>query len=145
MWKGDGKLKDDNRGSPLKDNNHEKFVQNIVAGLSQREAYMESYPRSRKWKVSAVDSNASTLFTKLQQRYAELMDEHKKKALWTRERAIEELLNLLEDSKKDKNYTGRHNAIKELNTLEDLYPKQKNEVEIKGKLPELFRGLKDEL
>jgi hypothetical protein len=131
MWKGDGKLKDDNRGSPkgpLKNKNYEKFVQNVISGMSQRKAYIDAYPKAAKWKEQTTDSRASELFRKIIGRYNELMEEHKAKALWTRERAVEELLSMLEDSKKDKNFTGRHNAIKELNTLEDIYPRDgKNE------------------
>lgn len=32
----------------------EKFCRGIVGGLSQTEAYRQAYPRSTKWKVSAV-------------------------------------------------------------------------------------------
>jgi phage terminase small subunit len=56
--------------------NQEKFVQELIAGNSQRVAYRIAYPKSVNWKDSAVDSNASTLFAnaKVLQRYNEIHD-----------------------------------------------------------------------
>ena len=52
----------------------EKFVQEIVKGKSQREAYRTAYPKSRNWKDSSVDCRASTLLknAKVMQRLQEL-------------------------------------------------------------------------
>ena len=54
----------------------EKFVQELVKGKSQREAYKEAYEKSRLWKDTAVDTQASILFknSKVLERYNELMD-----------------------------------------------------------------------
>lgn len=50
------------------------FVQNLVKGMSQREAYRVAFPNSKKWKDNVVDSKASELFKngEIQERYAEL-------------------------------------------------------------------------
>ncbi len=103
----------------------EKFVQELVKGKSQRQAYKAAYDAS-KMKDSTIDRRASELFgnSEVKARYNELIQTGSKKALWTRERAINELVEMLDDSKDDKNYAGRYNAIKELNTLGDLYPKE---------------------
>ena len=53
----------------------ERFVQELIKGKSQREAYKIAYPASKKWKKdNAVDSKASQLFNdaKIKQRYEEL-------------------------------------------------------------------------
>lgn len=52
------------------------FVAELVKGKSQRAAYRIAYPSSIKWKDSAVDSKASTLFrqAKARERYDELLD-----------------------------------------------------------------------
>ena len=52
----------------------EKFVQNIVKGMSQREAYKNSYDAS-KMKDATIDSKASILFKedKIRIRYEELI------------------------------------------------------------------------
>lgn len=52
----------------------ESFVQALIRGETQRKAYREAYPASRKWKDSVVDSKASTLLAngKVKERYEEL-------------------------------------------------------------------------
>lgn len=140
----------------------EKYVQGLVAGLSQRKAYRVAYPSSNKWKDATVDNKASALLREdeILARYNELMDEHKAKALWTREEAVSTLKWLVERSissidEQDEGYVrqGTSNAlvaaIKELNELELLYPikakqVQKLDAEInkddtqENKLEELF-------
>jgi len=109
----------------------ELYVRGLISGLSQREAYRRAYPSSSEWKDTAVDSTASTLLksAKVFQRYNDLMSEHNHKALWTREKAVNELLFLLEHSKQEIKDIGLEasnkgafiDAIKELNKLERVY------------------------
>lgn len=40
----------------------ERFVHELIKGKSQRQAYKIAYPTSRKWKETAIDSQASRLF-----------------------------------------------------------------------------------
>ena len=125
----------------------EKYVQGLVAGLSQRKAYREAYPNSIEWKDRTVDSRASELLKKgnVLGRYNELMEEHKNKALWTREEAINELkwlyrqaIKSIEDQ--DEGYVRQGTssallgAIQELNKLEDLYPSDKHQIEHIGQV-----------
>lgn len=126
----------------------EFYVQGLISGLSQREAYKRAYPRT-KMKDKTIDEVASKMLKnkKIYTRYAEIMDEHKQKALWTREDAVNTLKWLLNQSiesvkseKFDKGYVrqGTANAIvstvKELNELELLYPLKQAQLErIKGK------------
>ena len=60
----------------------EKFVQALIAGKSQREAYKEAYNATRM-KDATIDSKAYLLFNKdyIRARYNELLEEHKNKAL----------------------------------------------------------------
>ena len=125
----------------------EKYVQGLVTGLSQRKAYREAYPSSKDWKDRTVDSRASELLKKsnVLGRYNELMEEHKSKALWTREEAVNELKWLYKQAIKsieeqDKGYVRQGTssallgAIQELNKLEDLYPSDKHQVEHIGQV-----------
>ena len=67
----------------------ERFIQNIVSGMTQRQAYKEAFQVD--YDENAIDSNASTLFnsTKVQQRYKELMDKLEDEAIMSaRERMI---------------------------------------------------------
>lgn len=61
----------------------EKFVQNIIKGMSQREAYRIAYPKSKTWKDESVDCEACKLFanTKVSQRYKELQERAEDKAI----------------------------------------------------------------
>lgn len=72
----------------------EKFVQNLIDGMSQREAYKLAYPKSLKWKESAIDTQASILFknSKVLERFNLLRDKAASKAIWTREQAINDLV-----------------------------------------------------
>ena len=125
----------------------EKYVQGLVTGLSQRKAYREAYPSSEDLKDRTVDSRASELFKKsnVLGRYNELMEEHKDKALWTREEAVNELKWLYKQAIKsieeqDEGYVRQGTssallgAIQELNKLEDLYPSDKHQVEHIGQV-----------
>lgn len=129
----------------------EKFVQGIISGLSQREAFKQAYDCSNM-KDKTIDERASKLFKeyKVSTRYNELMEEHKNKALWTREEAVNDLKWLKEEAKANIQDTGLKqansnafiNAVKELNALEDLYPKKKQENEQQEKdVAEALRGL----
>ena len=119
----------------------EKYVQGLVAGLSQRKAYQQAY-NTKRMKDATIDNNAYKLMQKneILTRYNELMDEHKAKALWTREEAVSTLKWLVERSissidEQDEGYVrqGTSNAlvaaIKELNELELLYPLKAKQVQ----------------
>lgn len=120
----------------------EKYVQRLVAGLSQRKAYREAYPSSIKWKDATVDNKASALLREgeILARYNELIESHASKALWTREESVNTLKWLINRSVKsieeqDEGYVrqGTSNAlisaIKELNEMELLYPLKAKQVD----------------
>lgn len=54
----------------------EKYVQELIKGKSQREAYRAAYPNSKKWLDKTVDERACRLFNqcKVNARYKELHD-----------------------------------------------------------------------
>lgn len=64
----------------------EKFVQNIVKGMSQREAYKSSY-NAKNMKDDTVDNKACNLFKqdKIRARYEELLKRIEDKAIMTAE------------------------------------------------------------
>jgi hypothetical protein len=124
----------------------EMFVQSLLAGNTKRKAY-EDAGYSMNMDEIKTDIAAQKVFNnpKVQLRYNNLINEHKEKAMWGRERAYKELLELISDSKKDGNYNGRLGAIKELNSLDDLYPKEKKEVDLKVSSSDVFSKLKGAL
>ena len=133
-------------GSVLLTQKQEKYVQGLVAGLSQRQAYIQAYS-TKNMKDTTIDNNAYKLMqnNEISTRYNELMEEHKNKALWTREEAINELKWLYKQAIKsikeqDEGYVRQGTssallgAIQELNKLEDLYPSDKHQVEHIGQV-----------
>lgn len=81
----------------------EKFVQELIKGKSQREAYRIAYPKSKKWKDNSVDVNASKLLknAKVSLRYEKLRNKLIKR---TEEKAIitaEEIIQGITDIAKD--------------------------------------------
>lgn len=70
----------------------ELFVQGIISGLSQRQAYRKAYPSSKKWLDSSVDSKAAVLLqnVKVLSRYRELLKQFSNMSLWSREQAFNE-------------------------------------------------------
>ena len=60
----------------------DKFVQSLVKGKSQREAYYVAYPHSKKWTDNTVDVKACNLFAqgKIKIRYEQIRDKIVQKA-----------------------------------------------------------------
>lgn len=69
----------------------EMFVQGIISGLSQRQAYRQAY-RAEKMSDETVDKKASLLFNKgeVRGRYRELLKQFSNMSLWSREQAFNE-------------------------------------------------------
>lgn len=115
-------------------NKQELYVQGLVSGLSQRKAYINAGYSTQGKSDDYIDQQASKLFanTKVLARYNELMEEHRDKALWTREEAVNTLKWLVDQSVLsiegvDEGYVRKSTAdaiigsIQELNKLENLY------------------------
>ena len=70
----------------------ELFVQGIISGLSQRQAYRQAYPSAKKWRDNVVDNKASELLKngEVLVRYRELLKQFSNMSLWAREQAFNE-------------------------------------------------------
>jgi phage terminase small subunit len=81
----------------------EKYVQELIKGRSQREAYRIAFPSSVKWTDAAVDTQASILFadSKVIERYNELHDRLIKEAedecIITTKEVLKELVDIAKD------------------------------------------------
>lgn len=73
----------------------ERFVQNIVKGMSQRDAYKDAY--AAKYKDEAIDSKACNLFKsdKVQVRYKELIERTVKASIMSAQERKEWLTKVL--------------------------------------------------
>lgn len=87
----------------------EVFVNEMVKGSTQRQAYIKAYPSKKDWKESSLDVEASKLFkkSKVRQRFDELLytarEHEQKNTMWTREESIETLRYVIDINKKDLN------------------------------------------
>lgn len=113
----------------------EKFVQNLLKGMSQREAYKNSYNASNM-KEATIDSNACRLFadSKILARYNELVDKTAKKTIITVQERME-LLTKIAKGEEYETYSGndgelyttptkvdtRMKAIDTLNKMDGVY------------------------
>lgn len=129
----------------------ELFVLKIVEGMSKTDAYKAIYDTSRM-KDKTINKRASELFNQknIQEKYQELMEEIKEESKWTLDRAVDDLIWLKKEAKENIELEGLRqansnaylSAIKELNTLLDLYPKKNNEEDSKeDKLDKIFDSL----
>lgn len=81
----------------------EKFVQELIKGKSQRQAYRTAYPNSKKWKDNVVDVKASELLKngKVSVRYNELrgkvIKRAEEKAIITAEEIIQGIADIAKD------------------------------------------------
>lgn len=80
----------------------EKFIQNIVKGMSQREAYKDAY--KPKYKDEVIDVRACELFksSKVQVRYNELLKRLEDKAIMTAEERMKWLTDVIKGDIKEK-------------------------------------------
>ena len=133
----------------------EIFVQRRIEGYSQTEAYRFAY-NCENMKDKTVIEKASKLMAKdnVRARYEELLNEHKNKALYTREEAVNDLIWIKEKAREDiecrglKQANGGHflKSVNELCQLEALYPtkeenKKDNEEDIAKVLKEALEGI----
>lgn len=76
------------------DNKIEEFIEEIIKGQSQRQAYYKCFPQSYNWKVETVDEKACKLWNsaKVRARYNEILDKSKEKTIITREELLRGLV-----------------------------------------------------
>ena len=102
----------------------ELFVQQLVTGQSQRQAYRKAYPSAKKWKDNVVDNKASELLKngEVSVRYRELLKQFSNMALWSREQAFNEYEWLKNQAKEDIKLQGvrQANSNAFVNALEGM-------------------------
>lgn len=83
----------------------EKFIQNVVSGMSQREAYKNSY-NAENMKDEVIDVKACELFNdgKVKVRYQELMDKLEDEAIMSAKERMKWLTEVINGNIKDTVY-----------------------------------------
>ena len=122
----------------------ELYIQNLIKGLSQRQAYREAYPKSKNWKDKTVDNRASKLFntyevfTRYQELQKEKAEDQRQKNLWSYAQSVKGLMWIIQQSQLDirekgfrqANSTAFINALKELNDLQGLGEQREAKIEL---------------
>lgn len=82
----------------------EKFVQNIIEGMSQRKAYIHAGYSTKNMKESTIDEKACLLFKndKIRTRYNELIEKAQNKAIMTAKERKELLTRISRGEEKEK-------------------------------------------
>jgi phage terminase small subunit len=103
----------------------EKFCQCIADGMTQADAYRQSYSAS-KMSGNSIYSKASELMAdgKISSRVAEIKAQLEEKALWTREDSVRALKSVIEGGRPS-DVTG---AVKELNSMHGYNEPKKMEL-----------------
>ena len=124
----------------------EKFVQELVKGKSQRQAYLASY-NCKRIKDKTIDNLAYRLMQKgeIRARYEELRKESEKGAVLSafemRRKIIEKLSEIAFEDKDDK-FRSRQGQIRAMGMLSDLYALQgmtdHNESGVRIEVPEEY-------
>jgi len=80
----------------------EKFVRNLIQGMSQREAYKNSY-NAENMSDKVIDNEASKLFNshEISMRYKELQDSLDKHTIMTAQERLEYLTGIIKDIQKE--------------------------------------------
>ncbi len=75
---------------------HERFIQNIVKGMTQRQAYRDAFPDNNS-NDKTIDEAASRLFndSKVHARYEELLEELEDKSIMSAKDRMKWLTNLI--------------------------------------------------
>lgn len=120
---------DERRLMPILENaRYEKFVQCLIAGMSQRQAYREAFPASNRWKDKTVDNRASELFREVLGRYKELQEEAQDAAIMTRKERMVALSDIAQNAEKEAD------MIKAIDTLNKMDGDYTSKVELSGEV-----------
>ena len=125
----------------LENARHEKFVQCLISGMSQRLSYRESFPKAKRWKDNTVDSRASELIkaSEVLGRYKELQEEAQDAAIMTRKERMVTLSEIAKNAEKEAD------MIKAIDTLNKMDGDYTSKVELSGSVnSNPYEGLTEE-
>ena len=117
----------------------EKYVQGVLKGLSQRQAYIEAYPNAKKWKEDHIDSQASKTLKipKIFQRYQELQKQTEDEAIMSSKERKKWLTSIIFSGEIDVNgqkvpvnASDRLKALDILNKMDSEYV-EKHDINVK--------------
>lgn len=144
----------------LKNARHERFIQNIVKGMTQRPAYRDAFPDNNA-SDKTIDEMASRLFNddKVHARYIELLQQLEEESIMSAKERMKWLTNVIKNIQRDDVYVknndgedvliGSKNAdintkIKAIDTLNKMDNTYQQNVKISGSINNPFDGMSTE-
>ncbi len=130
----------------------EKFIQGVIDGLTQREAYRQAYD-AENMKDESVDATASKLLKdrKIALRYREILKETSKMFLWSREQSFSEYEWLKDKSKASIEQDGVKKATADafLNSVDGMNKMAFRDLELadkklKAEIEKLYNDMKQD-
>ena len=127
----------------------EKYVNYLVEGMTQRQAYLKAFPQSKKWKDATVDSKASILFAqkKVRARFHELnqivRDNLVKDTIATQQEALEFFTRLMRREEKEQVVASQSRKVvnyDEEGRRTEVSTRDPVIVDIDAKLSDAFKG-----
>lgn len=117
----------------------EKFVRNLIQGMSQREAYKNSYD-AKNMSDKVIDNEASKLFNsrEISMRYKELQESLDKHTIMTAQERLEYLTGIIQGTQKEQgevpaDLNTRLRAIDIMNKMQGEYV-QKIEADVNNEV-----------
>lgn len=135
--------------SVLENARHERFVQNLIKGITQRIAYRDAFPDNNS-NDKTIDEAASRLFndSKVHARYEELLEQLENESIMSAKERMIWLTNVINGTEKETNdrIADLNTKIKALDTLNKMDNTYQQNIKLSGNINNPLVGLtKEEL
>lgn len=131
----------------LENARHERFVQNLIKGITQRIAYRDAFPDNNS-NDKTIDEAASRLFndSKVHARYEELLEQLENESIMSAKERMIWLTNVINGTEKETNdrIADLNTKIKALDTLNKMDNTYQQNVKISGSINNPFENLSEE-
>lgn len=119
----------------------ERYCQLRASGKSQRQAYLEAFPSSRKWKPATVDNKAYALekTNEILARLREINEDNAERAGLSRKNLLDRLEEIINSD--DVMFRG-NDVIKAIEIYADMCGYKVDKADENGQLENLIEGLK---
>lgn len=133
----------------LENARHERFVQNLIKGITQRIAYRDAFPDNNS-NDKTIDEAASRLFndSKVHARYEELLEQLENESIMSAKERMIWLTNVINGREKETNdrIADLNTKIKALDTLNKMDSTYQQNIKVSGNINNPLVGLtKEEL
>ena len=131
----------------LENARHERFVQNLIKGITQRIAYRDAFPDNNS-NDKTIDEAASRLFndSKVHARYEELLEQLENESIMSAKERMIWLTNVINGTEKETNdrIADLNTKIKAIDTLNKMDNTYQQNIKVSGNINNPFDGMSTE-